>query len=217
MLNNYSLLIENLNKNNIDVIFCKNKNDVKEQVAGMLFEGATISNGGSVSLSECGIFDIFKDKKYNYLDRNRPGITPDEQFEIYKKTLDCDFYFCSSNAVTENGELINVDGNCNRISAISFGPKKVVMIVGTNKIVKDVEEGILRVKKTAAPLNTKRLGLDTPCNKLGCCVSLLKSQKPAFTDGCRHKNRICRNYLVSAFQREKGRITVILVDEALGY
>ena len=151
------------------------------------------------------------------MDRNRNGITPDEQLECFKASIGADFFFCSANAVTENGELVNVDGLSNRVSAIAFGPRKVVMIVGKNKIVPDLNAAFLRVKTVAAPKNCVRLGIDNPCAKLGHCVSLVKNSNPEFTDGCRLPTRICRNYLVSGPQKEKGRITVILVDENLGY
>lgn len=209
--------IKALSENNINAIYAKDKNEIAEIVKNMLFKNAKITSGGSVSLIESGVIDIIKSSEYNYLDRLREGITPKEQLEVYRQVLDCDFYFCSSNAVTEKGELINVDGNCNRISAISFGPKRVVMVVGANKIVKDLNEGFLRVKKIAAPKNCVRLGLQTPCSKLGHCVSLLKSDTPDFTDGCNTQDRICVNYLISARQRVKDRITVIISQENLGY
>lgn len=213
----YENIVDALNKNNIDCVVVDNKEQALKKVEEMLFEGAVISNGGSVSVNEIGVFDLIKNGNYNYLDRSRTGITADEQFEVYKQTVGADFYFCSSNAITENGELINVDGNANRISAIEFGPKKVIMIVGKNKIVKDVDEGFLRVKKIAAPLNCERLKIDNPCRKLGHCISLQKNDNPNMTDGCNCENRICRNYLISAKQKDKGRICVVLVNEDLGF
>ena len=127
------------------------------------------------------------------------------------------FIFCSSNAVAQNGELVNVDGFSNRISAIAFGPKRVIMVVGKNKLVKDVNEAFIRIKKIAAPKNCVRLGIDSPCAKLGHCVSLLKTETPAMTDGCDNQRRICRNYLVSSKQNTKDRIIVLCVNENLGY
>lgn len=209
--------IKALEKNNIKAILVKDKSEVCSTVKSMLFSGAKITVGGSMSVIESGVFDIIKSGEYNFLDRLRNGITKEEQLEVYKSVLDSDFYFCSSNAVTENGELINVDGNCNRISAISFGPKKVIMVVGANKIVKDINEGFLRIKKVAAPKNCVRLGVDSPCSKLGHCVSLLKSDNPNITDGCNVENRICATYMVSGRQRVKDRITVIICEENLGY
>ncbi len=209
--------IKALEKNNIDAVFVENKADIKDFVEEMLFEGCIITAGGSVSVKESGVLELIKNPKYNFLDRTREGITPDEQTEVYRQCVGADFFFCSSNAVTENGELVNVDGFSNRIASIGFGPKKVIMIVGANKIVKDVAEGFLRVKKIAAPKNCVRLGIDTPCSKLGKCVSLLKSENPAITDGCDHMGRICVNYQVAARQRIKGRIKVIICGENLGY
>jgi len=209
--------INALKKNNMDAFFVETREEAVKKVEEMLFTGATITLGGSVSVKESGVFDLICDKKYNLLDRNKKGITPLEQFNTYKETIGGDFYFCSSNAVTEKGELVNVDGNANRVSAIAFGPKKVIMIVGINKIVKDVNEGFLRVKKTAAPKNCERLNLDNPCRKLGYCVSLCNNDNPDMTDGCNTDTRICRHYLVSAKQKETSRITVILVGEDLGY
>jgi len=209
--------IKALEKNNIKGIYVPTKKDVLSKVEEFLFEGCTIRTGGSVSLAECGVMDLIKKPVYNFSDRNRAGITKEEQLDIYKSVIDCDFYLSSSNALTENGELINVDGNCNRISAISFGPKKVILVVGVNKIVENLEEGFLRVKKIAAPKNCVRLNLDTPCSKLGHCVSLEKKSNPCITDGCSSDSRICVNYLVSARQRVKDRITVIICGEELGY
>jgi hypothetical protein len=210
-------VIKNLNANNINAVYCDSKNDVLKKVEELLNEGATISSGGSVSLVESGVWDLINKPCYNFLNRNRQGITAEEQMEIYKQVIGIDYYFCSANAVTENGELLNVDGFSNRISAIAFGPKKIIMVVGVNKIVKDLDEAFLRVKKVAAPKNCVRLGLNNPCVKLGHCVSLLKCDNPNFTDGCKTATRICRNYLVSGMQKDKERITVILCGEELGY
>ena len=170
-----------------------------------------------MSLKESGVWELLNDKKYNFMDRSRPGITPEEQQECFKATIGADFFFCSTNAITEKGELLNVDGFANRISAIAFGPKNVIMIVGKNKLVPDLESAFLRVKKIAAPKNCVRLGLDNPCAKLGHCVSLEKNDNPDFADGCKCDTRICCDYLISAQQRQKDRITVVFVNEDLGY
>ena len=210
-------LLKALDKNCMKGIYANTKEDAIKIVKDMLFKGAKITNGGSVTLSECGIYDLLNNGDYNYLDRNRKGITEEERLSVYKNVLDSDFYFCSANAITQNGELINVDGRCNRISAISFGPKKVILIVGTNKIVKDIDEGFLRIKKIAAPKNCVRLNKNTPCAKLGYCISLQKSDNPEITDGCDSPDRICATYNIIGKQMEKDRIVVIICDENLGY
>ncbi len=166
---------------------------------------------------ESGVWDVINKPCYNLYDRNKAGITEEERGNIFKEVIGCDFYFCSANALTKKGELLNVDGFSNRISAIAFGPKKVIMVVGKNKLVKDLNEAFLRIKRVAAPKNCVRLGIDNPCAKLGHCISLLNNDNPDFTDGCQNPRRICVNYLVCGPQREKGRITVILCDEDLGY
>lgn len=210
-------VINNLKSNNINAVYCATKEEVVKYVENSLPKEALITSGGSVSLVESGVWDLINKPCYNFLNRNRAGITLEEQMEIYKQVIGIDYYFCSANAVTQNGELLNVDGFANRISAIAFGPKKIIMVVGANKIVKDLNEAFLRVKKVAAPKNCVRLGLNNPCVKLGHCVSLLKSDTPDFTDGCKTPTRICRNYLVSALQKDKERITVLLCGEELGY
>lgn len=209
--------VKNLEKNNMHAIIAESKDDVQRIVREMLPVGCTVTAGGSVSVKQSGVWDIINEPCYRFSDRNREGITPAEQQEIFRSVIGCDYYFCSANAITENGELVNVDGFANRISAIAFGPKNVIVIAGINKLVSDVKEGFLRVKKIAAPKNCVRLGIDNPCVKLGHCVSLVKNPDPDMTDGCAAPRRICRNYLVSGVQGQKNRITVIICKEDLGY
>lgn len=210
-------VIAALQKNNMQGIYVPCINDIVGKVEELVEKDATIMSGGSVSLVESGVWDLINNGNYRFKDRNREGITPKEREEIFKEVIGCDYYFCSANALTEKGELVNVDGFCNRIAAIAFGPKRVIAIVGINKIVKDLREGFLRVKTTAAPKNCVRLGIDSPCSKLGHCISLLKTDNPDITDGCSIDRRICANYLVSARQQVKDRITVIICGESLGY
>ena len=204
--------LDNLKKNNIAAYFAETSAEAVKLVESMLSEGETISCGGSVTLFESGVFALMQSGKYNFLDRSKAK-NPEETAEIYRKSFYADTYLTSSNALTEEGELVNVDGNCNRISAITFGPKSVIVVVGVNKIVKNVEEGFKRVKEIAAPLNTKRLGCNTPCAKLGHCI---KADRP-IPEGCDSPERICVNYLVSGRQRVKDRVKVIICNESLGY
>lgn len=210
-------LFKNLEKNKIQPLFAETKEDAVKLVKDMLFDGCVITWGGSMSVIECGIDKLLRDEKYCFMDRGRAGITPEEQQECFKASIGADFFFCSANAITEKGEIVNVDGLANRISSIAFGPKKVVMIVGVNKIVYDLKEAFLRVKKIAAPKNCVRLNKNTPCAKLGHCVSLVNNDNPDFADGCNSDDRICCDYMVSAMQHQSNRLTVILVDENLGY
>lgn len=210
-------VIKNLKKNNINALYCKDKSEVLKTVEGLLFEDCFISSGGSMSLIESGVWDLINKPCYNFLDRNKAGLIDKEKQEIFRQIIGIDFYFCSANALTEDGQILNVDGFSNRISAIAFGPKKVIMIVGKNKIVENLQEAFLRIKRVAAPKNCVRLGIDNPCAELGYCIALEKCDNPDFTQGCSKERRICVNYLVTAFQREKDRINVIICDEELGY
>lgn len=208
--------MENLKLNKMEPYFVETKEEVLPLVRTLLKEGDTVSNGGSESLKETGVIDELKSGKYNYLDRSREGITPEEVQEVYRQTYGADVYFASSNAITENGELYNVDGNSNRVSAILFGPKSVVLVCGYNKIVKNIEEAELRVKTCAAPPNCVRLNCDTYCQKAGKCVSL-NNENREIPSGCHSERRICCNFVISAQQRHINRIKVIIVGEKLGY
>ncbi len=204
--------IENLQKNRMSVIVVDNKDDLLTTLEQLLPEGATVTHGGSVTLDQCNVPSLLKNGNYQYLDRSAVA----DPMEVYLKGYGADVFLSSTNAITENGELYNVDGNSNRISALCFGPKKVIIIAGQNKIVPTLEDAILRVKTVAAPKNACRLGCDTYCAKTGKCISLSK-ENPTMTDGCSNDKRICRNYLVSSAQRDPNRITVIIVKENLGY
>ena len=205
---------ENLRKNNMEFYYAETKNDVAGIVKSLIKKGDVITNGGTKTMAECGLAELLSSPDYSYLDRSK--MTPEEVSELYIKAFSADVYISSSNAITEDGVLYNVDGNSNRIAAIAFGPKSVIIIAGRNKIVRDLKEAELRVKTTAAPPNCLRLNCDTYCNKTGECVSLGKADRQIY-DGCLSDGRICCNYLISAHQRHKGRIKVIIVGEELGY
>ena len=185
--------IEQLKKNQMDACYVSNKELALQKVKEWLKPGSTVACGGSMTLEECGIMDLLRSGAYHFLDRNAPGITPEMRQQVYQQAFGADAYLCSANAITEQGELYNVDGNSN------------------NKLVKNIEEAVLRVKHIAAPANAIRLGCDTYCAKAGHCIS------ETIGEGCRSKDRVCANYVVSAQQRIKDRIRVILVGEELGY
>lgn len=210
-----SKTMTNLKKNNMDAYYCETKDEVLKLVETLIKEGDTVTHGGSVTLKEVGITDLLNSGKYNYLDRSKCK-DQDEIEELYRKSFSADVYFTSSNAITRLGALYNVDGNSNRIAAIAFGPKSVIVIAGYNKIVNDMDDAVTRVKKEAAPLNTRRLNCDTYCRTYEECLAMGKDTS-YLCDGCRSPQRICCNYLISAQQRIKGRIKVILVGEKLGY
>ncbi|MBC8584397.1 lactate utilization protein [Youxingia wuxianensis] len=198
--------IGNLQNNKMDAYYAKTKEDAVKLVDSLIGDGETVSFGGSMSLYESGVIDHLRNsKKYNLLDRDVPGLTPQQRRQIFIQAFDCDTYLASSNAVTETGELYNVDGMGNRVAALTFGPKSVILVVGYNKIVKDLNAAADRVKNISAPANAMRLDCQTPCKVLGGCAN------------CRSDGRICCTYVIHAQQREKGRIKVIIVGEPLGY
>lgn len=205
---------ENLKKNNMEFYYAPTAADVCDIVKTLINKGDVITNGGTMTMAECGLAELLSSPDYNYLDRSK--LTPDEVKELYIKAFSADVYISSSNAITEDGVLYNVDGNSNRIAAIAYGPKSVIIIAGCNKIVKDLAEAEIRVKRDAAPPNCVRLSCQTYCSEKGECVSMSKADRQ-MSDGCASEGRICCNYLVSAWQRHKGRIKVIIVGEELGY
>lgn len=215
MTEKFEKLAEALKRNNMQPFFAENKEEALRIVKSLIKKGESAAAGGSMTLEECKITELLRNGDYVFFDRS-VAETPEESIEIMKKAYNADNYFCSSNAVTEDGFLFNVDGNSNRVSAILYGPKSVIMVVGKNKIVKDLNEAQLRVKKIAAPRNAVRLDCETYCKHTGECVSL-KNGCPGITDGCVSEDRICRNYVICGPQRCKNRIKIILVNEDIGY
>lgn len=208
--------IKNLENNNMKVFYCENSAEALEAVKKLLPNGCTVSHGGSETIKQVGIIDLLNSGSYNYLDRSK-CTTPDETEQIYRQSFSADVYVTSSNAITENGELYNVDGNSNRIACIAYGPESVIVVAGVNKIVENIDKAVERVKTICAPLNVQRLKIGTYCKEKGSCVSLLHNDDPFICDGCHSDTRICCNYLISARQRKKNRIKVVLINEELGY
>lgn len=207
--------VEALKKNGMEAMYAPTRKEAIEQVAEYLEEGQMVTCGGSMTLEECGIMNLLRSGLYEFLDRSAPGTTPDKVEEIYRMAFCADAYLTSSNAITEQGELFNVDGNCNRVAAMLYGPKSVIVVAGYNKIVANLDEAVLRLKKVAAPANCIRLNRDTYCAHTGECKGVCGSM----TEGCSSPDRICAGYTVIAKQQPRyaGRIKVILVGEELGY
>ena len=199
-------IIKGLEKRNMHGVFCATKEDALKQALSYIKEGSSVSWGGSMSVSEIGLMDALKEGNYQLIDRS-VAKNYDEQREIFAKAVLSDYFLMSSNAITLDGELINIDGTGNRVACLSYGPKPVIMIVGMNKVVNDVEDGIKRVRNFASPPNTLRLGLKTPCSMTGRCGD-------CYGDTC-----ICSQIVVTRRQSAmmKDRVKVILVGESLGY
>ena len=196
---------EALEKNNFKAYIAENGREAVEILKTLLKKDCTIGLGGSATLAELGVVELCRSSEYRLYDRYAEGLTPEKANEVLKQSLLSDVFITSTNAVTENGELYNVDGRANRVAAMLFGPESVVVIAGYNKIVKNLEEADRRVKEIAAPANCVRLKRDNPCVKAGSCVD------------CKSESRICADKVVMARQMTKGRVKVILVAEELGY
>lgn len=209
--------MKHLEQNNMKPYYAKDKAEAVRLVKSLLAKGETVTAGGTMTIQESGVRELLLSGDYNFLDRDHPGITQEEIDDIYRKAFSADAYLCSANAITENGELFNVDGNSNRVAAIVFGPKSVIVVAGYNKIVANLDEAILRVKKVAAPENAVRLNCDTYCRHNGECVSCAEGKDFDLAAGCRSDKRICCSYVVSSMQRKKDRVKVILVGDELGY
>lgn len=212
-MNNYiKNIMRALESNNMSAFYAEDCSEVKDIVKKLVKKGETISCGGTETLKQTGVMDIMRSGEYNFLDRDA-ATTKQESEQIYKDTFSVDTFFCSANALTKDGLLYNVDGRSNRVAAMVYGPKSVICIVGVNKIVGGIEAAVKRVKTIAAPLNAKRLGVNTPCAKTGVC----SKAEEGMGSGCSTPDRICANFVVSGYQREKGRIKVIICNQQLGY
>lgn len=197
-------LIEKFNQRGIEGYYCDNKEEALIMAKRFLTPGCSVSFGGSETLFEIGLINELESSDYILYDR-RTAITPEEKSLIYSKTVTADYYFMSSNAITLDGQLVNIDGSGNRVACLITGPKNVIVIAGMNKIVTDVNNGIERIRNMASPPNVVRLGLQAPCAKIGRCVNCL-------SDDC-----ICCEIVITRKSKISGRIKVILVGEELGY
>jgi LUD domain len=197
--------IKNLNSHNMEGYYVKSREELIKKLEELIEEGSIIGVGDSMTLFETGVIDFIRSGKFNFLDKYEENINRDEKREIYIKNFSTDTFLCSTNALTESGELYNIDGNGSRVAPMIYGPEQVIIIAGTNKIVKDIEEAERRVRNYSAPIDAKRLNKDTPCTKLGSCVD------------CKSPNRICNDFVVIRGQFIKGRIKVLILNENLGY
>lgn len=199
------LIINNLQKRNMEGYYCESSQQLLETLLPMLEEGASIAWGGSESLKECGLTDALKASgKYQLIDRTKAQ-TPKEQREVYLESAGSDYYLMSTNAITLDGELVNIDGNGNRVACLIHGPKYVFLVVGMNKVVTDIGAGLSRTQNIASPPNTIRLNKKTPCAETGIC------------GGCLSPDCICSQVVITRRSRHDGRIKVFLVAEDLGF
>jgi len=197
--------VEGLKKNGFDAVYCQSGDEVYDYIVKEAAEAQTVGFGGSLSVVDLKVGDKLKDMGKELLNHGLPGLTPEEKLVITRRQLTCDLFLTGSNAVTLSGVLVNIDGNGNRVAAMFFGPQKVIVVVGRNKLVDgSVQDAIDRVKQFAAPPNAKRLDLATPCTATGFCMD------------CNSPQRICRVTTIIEKKPRNIDIRVLVVNQDMG-
>ena len=194
-------VIKGLESRNMSGYYAADKEEALKKALELIPEGSSIAMGGCMSAREIGLTDAVKSGKYDFIDRDKA----EDKRAAMLASYDADIFLSSANAITEDGIMVNIDGNSNRVSAICQGPKKVIFIVGMNKVCSDLDAAMKRARNVAAPINAQRFGLDTPCSKTGKCFD------------CKSPDTICCQILITRFSRHEGRISVILVNDELGF
>ncbi|MBP5414586.1 MAG: lactate utilization protein [Lachnospiraceae bacterium] len=194
-------VIKGLESRNMSGYYASDKDEALKIALNLIEEGSTVTMGGAMSAHEIGLVDALKKGNYNFIDRDQETDKRAAMLAAY----DADVFLSSANAITNDGVMVNIDGNSNRVSAIAQGPKKVVFIVGMNKVCDDIDGAMKRARNVAAPINAQRFNLDTPCAKTGACFN------------CKSPDTICCQFLITRYSRHEGRIHVILVNDNLGF
>ena len=194
-------VIEGLESRNMSGYYVQTKEEALKKALELIPKGSSVTKGGSMSVLEIGLADALINGNYNYCDRD--ASTNKREAEMF--AYSADVFLGSVNAMSEDGILVNIDGNANRVSAFAYGPKKLVLIVGMNKITKDVDSAMKRARNEAATINAQRFNLNTPCTKTGKCMD------------CKCADTICCQFLITRYSKHKDRIYVILVNDHLGF
>ena len=194
-------VIKGLESRNMTGYYAETKEEALKIALSLIPEGCSVTMGGAMSAHEIGLPQALAAGNYNFIDRDKI----EDKRAAMLAAYDADYFLASANAMTEDGILVNIDGNANRVSAIAQGPKNVLFIIGMNKICIDVDSALKRARNVAAPINAQRFGLDTPCTKTGSCMN------------CKSPDTICCQFLITRYSKHPGRIKVILVNDFLGF
>jgi len=194
-------VIKGLESRNMKGYYAADKDKALKTALELIKTGSSVTMGGAMSAHEIGLVDELKKGDYNFIDRDQM----EDKRAAMLAAYDADYFLSSANAITEDGIMVNIDGNSNRVSAIAQGPKQVIFIVGMNKVCPDTDTAIKRARNVAAPINAQRFGLSTPCSVTGACAD------------CKSPDTICCQILITRFSRHEGRIHVILVNDDLGF
>ncbi len=197
-------VVKNLQGRGFEACYCKTGEEARKKALEWMEEGASVSWGGSMTIRDIGLTKSVSEGNYKAIDRDK-AVTDEEKRKATMEALTVDYYLTSANGISEDGQLVNVDGNGNRVAAIVFGPKYVIVVAGMNKVVKTAEDAMARARTVAAPLNQQRFLKNTPCTVTGVCGD------------CKSPECICNQLLTTRNCRPAGRIKVILVGEELGY
>ncbi len=198
-------VVKNLKERHFEAYYCENKQQALEKAVSLIPKDGTVSWGGTMSVAEIGLFDYLKENGYKCIDRNAAK-SDEERAQILKEATFADTFLMSSNAVSYDGELVNIDGTGNRVAAMIFGAKSVVMVVGMNKLAPTLADAVTRAKTVASPINSQRFsGRKSPCCITGICAN------------CKSEDSICVHEVITRISRPAGRIKIILVNEDLGF
>jgi L-lactate utilization protein LutB len=197
-------IVKALKARHFDAYYCSTKQAALAQVMDLIPKTDTVAWGGSATMEALGVIQAVRQDGYRTIDRDKAQ-TKEERIELMRQALLCDTYLCGTNAITEDGELVNIDGNGNRVAAMTFGPKSVIVACGMNKAVKTVMDAAERARNYAAPVNAQRFDIQTPCRTTGACAD------------CKSPESICTYIVRTRLCRPAGRIKVVLIGETLGF
>ena len=197
-------LVKNLKARQFEAYYCDNAQEALAKALELIPQGASVGWGGCMSAEQIGLVDAMRHGDYKAIDRDTAS-SPEERVELMRQCLLTDVFLTGANAISMDGQMVNIDGMGNRVSAIVFGPKSVIVIAGMNKVVDTVEDAVVRARTVAAPINKQRFPTQTPCMVTGNCAD------------CKSENSICNQFLITRSCRPAGRIKFILVGEELGF
>lgn len=199
-----AILVKNLKSRHFDAYYCSTKEEALEKALSLIPAGASVGWGGCVSCQQIGLLDAVRAGDYKALDRDKCN-TPEERDNLMHQCLLADTFLTGANAISLDGQMVNIDGNGNRVAAIIYGPRQVIVVAGMNKVVDTLDAAITRARTVAAPINQQRFGLPNPCTATGSCAD------------CKSETCICNHIVVTRHCRPVGKIKFILVGEDLGF
>ena len=197
------VLVKNLRSRHFEAYYCADRSSALEKALELIPKGASVGWGGAMSAEEIGLIDAVRSGGYHAIDRDK-GSTPEERDQIMRQCLSAQVFLTGANALSLDGQMVNIDGNGNRMAAIVSGPESVIVVAGMNKVMDSLEDAVTRARTVAAPMNKQRFGAVTGCAETGVCVN------------CKSEGCICNQILITRHCRPAGRIKFILVGEALG-